>query len=131
MWVQLLLRVLLIIEVFIMKIKNQIFLSFTTKEEYLTALSVWKWNMSLLVRTIRSNKAAVRRAQVSAVTSMEGGYNYFIIQDLQVLAERQRNEISFAKSARQMHKIRNKMKKLAGQQMAERIASESKNLVGV
>lgn len=114
-----------------MKIKNQIFLSFTTKEEYLTALSVWKWNMSRLVSTIRTNKAAVRRSQVSAVTAIKGGYNYFIIQDLQFLAEKQRNEISLAKFARQMHKIRNKMKKLAGKQMAERIAKESNNLVGV
>ena len=114
-----------------MKIKNQIFLSFTTKEEYITALSVWKWNMSHLVRNIRCNKAEVRRSQVSAANALNGGYNYFIIQDLQFLAEKQRNEISLAKYARQMHKIRNKMKKLAGQQMEERIAAESNNLVEV
>lgn len=114
-----------------MKIKNQVFLSFTTKEEYFKSIRIWKWNMSELVRVIRVNKWQVRKAQISINSAYSGGYDYFVIQDLNVLANAQRSEISLAKSARQMHKILNKMKKLAAQQMQERLANESKELVGV
>lgn len=109
-----------------MKIKNQIFLSFTTKEEYLHAVEVWKWNMQELVKQIRNNKWSIRGYQT--LLADENRVDFFQIENLIIMSRLQHNKISQSKIATDMLKIRAKMKKLAGQQMQERLA---KQLVGV
>ena len=111
-----------------MKIKNQVFLSFTTKEEYLHAVNVWKWNMHELVSSIRHNKWSIRGYQT--MIAGQDRVDFFQIENLIIMSRLQNNKISQSKIAREMLQIRKKMKKLAGQQMeANRL--QEKELIGV
>ena len=112
-----------------MNIKNQIFLSFTTKEEYEYALRVWKWNMRELVTQIRGNKFEIKSYQTRVSNILRD--SFFRIEESIILSAKQNKKLNLSKIAREMLEIRAKMKKLAGKQMEERIASEATQLVGV
>ena len=112
-----------------MNIKNQILLSFTTREEYAYAVRVWKWNMRELVRDIRNNKWSIRNFQ--RLVSQTDRDSFFQVQELIVLNTNQNRKANLSTIAKEMLEIRAKMKKLAGQQMEERIASEATQLVEV
>lgn len=112
-----------------MNIKNQIFLSFTTRNEYDYAVKVWKWDMRKLVCEIRNNKWTIRKYQ--HLVSQIDRDNFFQIEELILLNTKQNKKLNLSKIAREMLEIRAKMKKLAGKQMEERIASEATQLVGV
>ena len=111
-----------------MKVMNEVFLSFETREEYQAAVRVWKWNMGQLVNRIRANKYLIPSFAKKVAHPYEAT-DFFKIESLIDLADSQRRQISLAKTATQMLKMRQKMKRLAGQQMQERI--EKENLVGV
>jgi hypothetical protein len=111
-----------------MKIKNQTFLSFTNKEEYLYAIKVWKWNMEKIVSIIRNNNWKIKKYQKDI--DVKKYTDFFLIESLHYLRFSQNDRITLAKVATDMLKIRAKMKKLAGQQMeANRL--QEKELVGV
>jgi hypothetical protein len=111
-----------------MKIKNQVFMSFTNKEEYLYAVGVWKWNMGNIVTIIRNNNWKIKKYQKDI--DVKNYTDFFLIESLNYLRLSQNDTIILAKVATDMLKIRAKMKKLAGQQMeANRL--QEKELVGV
>ena len=113
-----------------MKVMNEVFLSFSTREEYLSAVRCWKWNMMQLIPRIKSNKRNIR-INAKAVAIPYENSCFFQIESMIDLANSQRQEISFAKTATQLLEIRRKMKKLAGIQRAKRLAWEKKNLITV
>lgn len=109
-----------------MKIQNEILLSFTNKEEYLYAVRIWKWNMRQIVNQIRQNNFSLIKTQKYIPVYDD---SFFVFEALNQLHSYQLNKITLAKIARNMLKIRAKMKKLAGQQMEQRVIREKDLMV--
>lgn len=115
-----------------MKIMNEVFLSFETRDEYAIAVEIWKDSMDELIDTIRYNKSRIpdfARDVAKPVVNSEYS-QHFQMDSLLCLVNSQRRAIYLAKYATQMLKIRAKMKKLAGQQMEQRMTQE-KELVTI
>lgn len=83
--------------------------------------------MMQLIPRIKQNKRNIRTNSQDVAKPIENTC-FFQIESMIDLANSQRQEISLAKTATKMLEIRRKMKKLAGIQQAERLASEQKEL---
>lgn len=108
-----------------MKILETVFLSFTTKENYLELVQTWKSELADLETMIRTNKSILplKQQQLAEYTNSYADYLDLI--------GCQQTEKFFANLATKMYRIRRKMKRLAGKQSKARWVREQEQLVSV
>jgi len=108
-----------------MKILETVFLSFTTKDDYLKLVLSWKDELNDLENIIKVNKKLLPLKQLQLVEDNN------LYSDYLDLIGYQQTELFYASLATKMYKIRRKMKRLAGKQSKARWIMEQKQLVSV
>lgn len=108
-----------------MKILETVFLSFTTKENYLELVQNWKNELADLENMIKLNKTLLPVKQQQLVE-----YNNVYADYLELIGYQQ-TEKFYASLATKMYRIRRKMKRLAGKQSKARWLREQEQLVSV
>ena len=108
-----------------MKILETVFLSFTTKENYLELVQNWKNELADLENMIKLNKTLlpVKQQQLAEYNNPYADY-------LELIGYQQ-TEKFYANLATKMYSTRRKMKRLAGKQSKARWVREQEQLVSV